>query len=385
MQNRAFSSPILFMKGANEMNYPTNAVINSIPAASELRKVAGFNPLKFLRRTTSERTGEKVLKLDLSYKRLWFRLACPNGRMVVKPLRVNDQMAVFEAMVYASKDDSEPLARFTSTVSAQEVPDGKFVQAAQDAALNEALENAGFGIQLCDLVEGTGTVRYGSEVPLSAVMEARNAAPAQPQAIKQVAPVSEVRSAVVANTPAQTPSAAPKAVEAAKSVAAETPVSAPEPVTRPIVAEPVMQEQPVEQQVPDMSAMNELLGKQSAAIVTDFPTPAPVAQAEEAAVTSDPKAPAIAVPEDPTATAAEPAAPSYTPDMTVEEISERMTLDEARNYVVNSGVCKGWTLAQVAERRAPSLRFYVFSDNGDNVLKAAATLVLNDMGMRKAG
>lgn len=113
--------------------------------------------------------------------------------------------------------------------------------------------------------------------------------------------------------------------------------------------------------------------------------PAPVAQAEEATVTSEPEAPAITVPEASTATVAEPAAPSYTPDMSVEEISERMTLDEARNYVVNSGVCKGWTLAQVAERRAPSLRFYVFSDNGDNVLKAAATLVLNDMGMRKAG
>ena len=385
MQNFAFSSPILFMKGAYEMNYPTNAVINSVPAASELRKVAGFNPLKFLRRTTSERTGEKVLKLDLAYKRLWFRLACPNGRMVVKPLRVNDQMAVFEAMVYASKDDPEPLARFTSTASAQEIPDGKFVQAAQDAALNEALENAGFGIQLCDLVEGTGTARYGSEVPLSAVMEARNAAPAQPQEIKRTAPVSEVRSAAVTTAPAQTPSAAPKAVEVTKPVADETPVSAPEPVTQPIVAAPVMQEQPAEQQAPDMSAMNELLGKQSAAVVTDFPMPAPVAQAEEATVTTEPKAPAIAVTEEPAALAEDPAAPSYTADMTVEEICERMTLDEARNYVVNSGVCKGWTLAQVAERRAPSLRFYVFSDNGDNVLKAAATLVLNDMGMRKAG
>lgn len=361
------------------MNYPTNAVINTVPAASELRKVAGFNPLKFLRRTTSERTGEKVLKLDLSYKRLWFRLACPNGRMVVKPLRVNDQMAVFEAMVYASKDDSEPLARFTSTVSAQEVPDGKFVQAAQDAALNEALENAGFGIQLCDLVEGAGTARYGSEVPLSAVMEARNAAPAQPQAIKQTTPVAEVRSAAATTAPAQTPSAAPE------PVAAEITVSAPEPVTQPIVAAPVMQEQPAEQQTPDMNAMNELLGKRPAAVVTDFPTPAPVVQAEEATAASEPKAPAIAVPEEPTEQFEEPAAPSYTPDMTVEEICERMTLDEARSYVVNSGVCKGWTLAQVAERRAPSLRFYVFSDNGDNVLKAAATLVLNDMGMRKAG
>ena len=358
------------------MNYPTNAVINSVPAASELRKVAGFNPLKFLRRTTSERTGEKVLKLDLSYKRLWFRLACPNGRMVVKPLRVNDQMAVFEAMVYASKDDPEPLARFTSTVSAQEVPDGKFVQAAQDAALNEALENAGFGIQLCDLVEGTGTARYGSEVPLSAVREARNAAPAQPQEIKQTAPVAEARSTVVTTAPAQTLSAAPKAEE--------TPVSAPEPVAQPIVAEPVKQEQPAEQQVPDMSAMNELLGKRSFAVVTDFPMSAPATQ-EEVVAAVEPQAPAITVPEEPAAPAEELASPGYTPDMTVEQICERMTLDEARNYVVNSGVCKGWTLAQVAERRAPSLRFYVFSDNGDNVLKAAATIVLNDMGMRKAG
>ena len=342
------------------MNYPTNAVINSVPAASELRKVAGFNPLKFLRRATSERTGEKVLKLDLSYKRLWFRLACPNGRMVVKPLRVNDQMAVFEAMVYASKDDSEPLARFTSTVSAQEVPDGKFVQAAQDAALNEALENAGFGIQLCDLVEGTGTARYGSEVPLSAVMEARNAAPAQP------------------------PSAVPRTVEVEEPVAAETAVTVSEPVTQPMVSAPVMQEQPTEQQAPDMSAMNELLGKRTA-VVTNFPEPTLAAKAEEAVIASEPKAPAITVSEEPIGPAEEPATPSYTPDMSVEEITERMTLDEARSYVVNSGVCKGWTLAQVAERRAPSLRFYVFSDNGDNVLKAAATLVLNDMGMRKAG
>ena len=169
-----------------------------------------------------------MLKLDLSYKRLWFRLACPNGRMVVKPLRVNDQMAVFEAMVYASKDDPEPLARFTSTASAQEIPDGKFVQAAQDAALNEALENAGFGIQLCDLVEGTGTARYGSEVPLSAVMEARNAAPAQPQEIKRTAPVSEVRSAAVTTAPAQTPSAAPKAVEVTKPVADENSSKSPQ-------------------------------------------------------------------------------------------------------------------------------------------------------------
>ena len=327
-----------------------------------------------------------MLKLDLSYKRLWFRLACPNGRMVVKPLRVNDQMAVFEAMVYAGKDDPEPLARFTSTVSAQEVPDGKFVQAAQDAALNEALENAGFGIQLCDLVEGTGTARYGSEIPLSAVTAARNAATAQqPQVSKQNVPAAEKKNEVEVSAPVREPVPMQRPVAEAVPMEADTPVSAPERVIQPTAPAPVTQEQPVEQQKPDMSAVNELLGKQTAAVVTAFPASPSVVQVSEAVSPSVVQTPSAPAEEAPAAPAEEIVSPSYTPDMSVEEICECMTLEEARNYVVNSGVCKGWTLAQVAERRAPSLRFYVFSDNGDNVLKAAATLVLNDMGMRKAG
>lgn len=38
-----------------------------------------------------------------------------------------------------------------------------------------------------------------------------------------------------------------------------------------------------------MSAMNELLGKRSSAVVTDFPMSAPAAQEEVVAVTSEPK------------------------------------------------------------------------------------------------
>ena len=76
-----------------------NAIINTVPAAQELRKVKGFEPLKYLHKAVGA-DGSEVLKLDLRYKKLWFRLACPNGRMLVKPLRVTDQFAIFEAMVY---------------------------------------------------------------------------------------------------------------------------------------------------------------------------------------------------------------------------------------------------------------------------------------------
>ena len=44
-----------------------------------LKPCTGFDPLKFLRRTTSRKTGEDVMRLDLRYKKLWFRLACPRG------------------------------------------------------------------------------------------------------------------------------------------------------------------------------------------------------------------------------------------------------------------------------------------------------------------
>lgn len=58
------------MKGNQEpMLYTTNAAVAS------LNHVPGFDPLKFLRRTTSRKTGDDVMRLDLRYKKLWFRLA----------------------------------------------------------------------------------------------------------------------------------------------------------------------------------------------------------------------------------------------------------------------------------------------------------------------
>ena len=60
------------MKGNQEpMLYTTNAAVAS------LNHVPGFDPLKFLRRTTSRKTGEDVMRLDLRYKKLWFRLFYP--------------------------------------------------------------------------------------------------------------------------------------------------------------------------------------------------------------------------------------------------------------------------------------------------------------------
>lgn len=390
----ATSSPVFLLKGATEMKYPTeNAMINTVPAARELRQVANFNPLKFLRKTSADESGEKKLKLDLRYKRLWFRLACPNGRMLLKPLSITDQMAVFEALVYAEKNDTEPLAKFTASSKAADVPDGNFIDDAKDKALNEALENAGFGIQLCDLVQTAGGTRYGSEIPLSTVIAAQQGAQPTPQAspMEQNPPVrKETASAKTQPAPTtptvqkpvvtevtEPPNQAEEAVPVttARRMPVEPTAAAPVPPTEDkSVGEPVRQEPHADET------------QKTAVTAFSEETPADTPEASMSALEAA-EAPKQAVYDQSATAQTVEAAPkaSYTADMPVEQICERMTLEEARTFVVEGGICKGWTLAQVAEQRAPSLRFYMCSNTASNVMKAAARLVFNDMELRKAG
>ena len=72
--------------------------------------------------------------------------------------------------------------------------------------------------------------------------------------------------------------------------------------------------------------------------------------------------------------------PAYTEDMKVEDICSLMSLEDAQNYVVKEGACSGWTLAQVADRRPASLKFYMNGYQGkDNILRAAAWIISQKM------
>lgn len=403
------------------MNIPNNTLINTVPAAAQLRRVSGFNPLKFLHQATSERTGQTVLKLDLPYKRLWFRLACPNGRMLLKPLRITDELAIYEAMVYMDKDDAEPLSRATSTATVSETPDGKYIESAQDAALNEALENAGFGIQLCDLIEGDGRTSYGSEVILDANAVTQTAAyqktaasanKEKAEAAPHASNPAKVTSAAPTTPPATTPAPAstsastsapttttPPAQAQANGLVQEepsissgvqvTPVEGAEkapaqasPATAPAAPEKAATVVAIADATPPNVLSTETVTQASAETpkttlaqeakqtVIQFPAPAP--------------APVQETPPMPQTTAQTAPSATYTTDMSVEEIVQRMTLDEAKAVIVTNGTCKGWTIAQVAVKRAPSLRYYVCSPTVDNVLKAAAQIML-EADQRKAG
>ena len=293
------------------MNDNKSTVMNNA-AVQQLRKVPGFDPMKLLRKTISVKTGHPVWKLDLRYKRLWFRLACPNGRMLLKPLRISDQLAIIEAQVYFSKDDPVPAASFTSEQRRENVPGGEFLRAAQEDALNMALENAGFGIQFCDVSRDYGGELFGSEVPVQTEVEEADEAAVEAPTMAETGPTIE-----------------------ANSAPAEQPV---EEKTAPVVEE-----------TPDLHVV-------------------PPQQEEAAEELTE-----------------QPQTASYTADMDVSEITQRMTVDEAKAVVVQIGTCRGWTLEQVAQRRPASLKWYLYGcDQADNILKAAASVLLDNL-QQKAG
>lgn len=362
-----------------------NAIIRTVPAAGSLHQVPGFDPLKHLKRGANDK-GEPVMKLDLPYKRLWFRLAYPNGRLLLNPLRITDQMAIFEAQVFFQREDTTPASSFTSTKTVQE--DRRYIRSAQDEALSIALDNAGFGIQLCDVAPNSGDA-----VPVPAQKTETAKATSAPVPASKPAPV-----------PAPTPEPLKQAEVVkpqapASEAVREEPMANVQPATQvqtepPAATSTGQSTQPVKQEnAPTEAAVEAVQGTPPAAVAEpvtqpgETPTETPESQSKGVTVVLDFAAQKAAKENTPVpAPSPTQTTPSYTDDMSVEEICQRMTVDEAMAVVVKDGICKGWTMKQVLERRRGSLKFFVAPTcEFCNTIKAAATLLLRESEQEKAG
>ena len=320
------------MKGNQEpMLYTTNSTVTA------LNHVPGFDPLKFLRRTISRKTGEDVMRLDLRYKKLWFRLACPTGRLKLNALRITEKMAIFEAKVYRDREDAEPLSSYVANCTLDATPGGLYVEAAQEEALDTALSNAGFGIQFADV--GSVSEEYGSEVPVGAKAEI-----AKPVQVK-TEPVE----------PVQMKEKQPEAVKATPQEAAK--------------ADPLDAIMADDMPIPE----------QTTAEVVEKPKTVVLESVQPAQTQAEPPQNVIVLEQKPPAAA-------YTQSTPVEEICRHMTYEQAQNVIVDCGTCKGWTLAQVADRRVASLRWYVKGYQGENnILRAAAAIIWDSLQEKQAG
>ena len=69
---------------------------------TEINKVEGFNPMDYAR-TIKDAEGNDLLYLDVQYRKLWFRLVNPNGKIVKRICNFDGNLAVVEArLVYDS-------------------------------------------------------------------------------------------------------------------------------------------------------------------------------------------------------------------------------------------------------------------------------------------
>ena len=341
---------------------------------------AGFDPMKLLRKAVSAISGEPVLRLELPYKKLWFRKAHPNGRIYVKPLQLNEKIAIYEAQVFLNRDDNVPFVSYTASVANEGTPDGSYAEKAQNEAVDNALSDAGFGIQIADRY-------YGSEIPVSAYpgtapkavhrpaskpVQTSVKAVVQPPAVaEQTVPAAQVKTEVS--------TAQPAAQTGVQTVTKAEPVVAPkvEPIVTPKVeakAEPIVQE---------VSAVK---ADPVQPVIAPEAKAAPEAHAANAALELLRGGAA-----QPAAAQATPAqkdgsdlpftfGPTYNNEMSVEQIVGIMTLEQAKKVVVDDGMSKGMTMGEVAEKRPASLQFYlsVGYKKNNNILKAAAQILLNE-------
>lgn len=287
------------------------------PIMDDNNQIPGFNPLQLVRMTSN---GPK---LELPYKKLWFRKKYPNGKMRSFALKITDQLAIIEARVFSDRRDSEPISSYIAEIRKDDVSSGQYIQIAQELAADHALSDAGFDIQF---------------VPPAGF----KADPSQP-----------LRHAKIASLPkAETPTISSR-IDEVKPTAKTT-------------DKPIVQNQTKETALPQ--------------------TEQPIGVQQEKAVKTEPENKGEAsiqledfIPLEEEETSPEnPASPSFTSDMPVEKICSLMSLEEANQYVVKDGACKGWSLAQVADRRPASLKFYVNGYAGtDNILRAGAKLILD--------
>lgn len=292
-------------------------VYNAESTAAGLNRVKGFDPLKYVRST------ENGAVLDLPYQKLWFRLRHPNGKIRIFIKNLSEKIAAVEARVYFDRADSEPAAN--CIISGVDAEDKVSVAKAQHDAMEKALSDAGFGLQFIS-------------VNPSAVKAEEKAVTKKAEKPKQ--PAKEVKP-----EKAEEPVKAEIKTEAVKA----------EPETAPAKAE-TEEAPPVTD--PLLSVVNNI---ENSSIKVDEQTGEVI---EQQAAAEDELTPV-----------------SYDKTTPIDEICAVMTLEDAKNYVIDGGPYNGWKVGTLAERRPVKVLEMIIEKypTEDNILRAATKLILDSM------
>ena len=292
-------------------------VYNAESTAAGLNRVKGFDPLKYVRST------ENGAVLDLPYQKLWFRLRHPNGKIRIFIKNLSEKIAAVEARVYFDRADSEPAAN--CIISGVDAEDKVSVAKAQHDAMEKALSDAVFGLQFIS-VNPSAVKAEEKAVTKKAEKPKQPAKEVKPEKAEEPVKAEIKTEAVKAE-----PEAAP-----AKAETEEVP-----PVTDPL-----------------LSVVNNI---ESGSIKVDEQTGEVI---EQQAAAED-----------------EPTPVSYDKTTPIDEICAVMTLEDAKNYVIDGGPYNGWKVGTLAERRPVKVLEMIIEKypTEDNILRAATKLILDSM------
>lgn len=323
-----------------------------VEAINNLNKVKGFDPRKYMRLISNEGQQSKYY-LDVAFRKLWFRLCFPEGKIVKKLIKLTDNVAIVEARVYLNRNDAED--NFISNALAQKYQSGdeqfgnKFVELAETAAVGRALSDAGFGLQFADM-EGDIDLEI-TEAPIDGlVMNGANPLPAG----------TYMEDTLLESQITQEPEEVPF-----EEALIPGQYGIEEYIPTPAQVGAAMRQAPVPQQS-GTPTMQPVQGRPQLVQGRTQPVPA-MQQSSNAAV--------------PPATGTR----EIRKDMPVDEIMQLLTRDTAAAVVVSAGYYKGKTLGQIAVEKPESLEWYVKSYGGaDNLLRAAAKFLM-EKAYAKAG
>ncbi|MDE7247809.1 MAG: hypothetical protein K2N43_07965, partial [Lachnospiraceae bacterium] len=373
----------------NEMTMNNTCMYDEVEEIRNLNKVEGFDPRKYMRLIPNEGQAAKYY-LDVAYRKLWFRLRYPEGKIVKKILKLTEQVAIVEARVYLNRNDDED--NFISNALAQKymTADGqfgnKFVELAETAAVGRALSDAGFGLQFADRegdidpevteapFDPQMIVGMGGTLPEGTYMDStlqedtagegeilqEETFPGQ-YGIEEYIPMPEDVGQAMGMTPAMqqtgvAPAAAGKAEQGTVPAAAQgRQVQQPAQAQQPQQAQrPTQAQQPVQGMTPAMQ------NNQAAQTLAQEGTAAQNASrqvAQKAGNTAGRNAAS-------TKGGSAQAAGGIRRDMPVEQIYSMLNRDSAAAVVIPMGFNKGKTLGQVAVEKPANLQWYVDSYGG---------------------
>jgi len=127
------------------------SMINQVPAIGELNAVEGFNPADYLNWSIAGAT-QGLAALDVEYQKLWFRLKYPLGKITKSIVQLTEQLAILEARIYVNKEDGPDnyIANAFAQINSDADNSGvNHLKIAETSAIEQALADAGFGVQFC--------------------------------------------------------------------------------------------------------------------------------------------------------------------------------------------------------------------------------------------